>query len=283
MIGYKKRLAGLFLTGLMAEILFIPYGDGSNGKTTEHETYQAILGDYAQAADASLLLARKETSGPTPEIVALKNKRVIVINETREGARLNEARVKYLTGNDTICARGLHQDPINFRPTHKVVMRTNHKPIIRGVDKGIWRRIHLIPHMVTIEDSEAEDHYRENKLVPEHAGILNWMIEGLQIYFAEGLKPPAAVTEATDAYREEMDLVAQWLADRCDLSDPKAETKLKKLADDFNAWAKDDMSRPIESQAFSARLTKLKLEKAGPAHRPVFLGVKLKEPTFAST
>lgn len=73
---------------------------------------------------------------PTPEIVALKNKRVVFINETREGARLNEARVKYLTGNDTISGRGLHQDPINFRPTHKVVMRTNHKPVIRGVGQG---------------------------------------------------------------------------------------------------------------------------------------------------
>jgi hypothetical protein len=68
-ISYKQRMAGVFLSGQMVEVPFIPCGNGSNGKTTELETYQAVLGDYGHATDASLLLARKETCGPTPEIV----------------------------------------------------------------------------------------------------------------------------------------------------------------------------------------------------------------------
>ena len=91
LIAYKQRLAGVLLTGKCIEVLFIPWGSGSNGKSTELETYQAILADYGHAADASLLLARKETAGPTPEIVELKGKRAIFINETPERAHLNEA------------------------------------------------------------------------------------------------------------------------------------------------------------------------------------------------
>jgi putative DNA primase/helicase len=168
LIAYKQRLAAVLLTGKVVEVLFIPWGCGSNGKSTELETYQAILGDYGHATDATLLLAQKNTSGPTPEVVALKGKRAIFINETPERARLNEARVKYLTGNDTLSGRGLHQEPINFLPTHKVVMRTNHKPIIRGTDLGIWRRIHLIPFTVTIAGADPD--FRERNLVPELPG-----------------------------------------------------------------------------------------------------------------
>jgi putative DNA primase/helicase len=257
LIAYKQRLAGVLLTGKVVEVLFIPWGCGSNGKSTELETYQAILGDYGHATDASLLLAQKNTSGPTPEVVALKGKRAIFINETPERARLNEARVKYLTGNDTLSGRGLHQEPINFLPTHKVVMRTNHKPIIRGTDLGIWRRIHLIPFTVTIAGADPD--FRERNLVPELPGVLNWMLEGLMQFLREGLNPPKAVCDATDTYKADMDLVAQWLAERCTL-DPTSETLLKELTTDFNAWAKDDLGRPWPNATLSEKLGGLGLE-----------------------
>jgi P4 family phage/plasmid primase-like protien len=196
LIAYKQRLHGLLLTGLMVEILFILHGDGNNGKTTEMETLHELLGDYAHAAGAGLLMPTKDQSGPKPEIVVLKGKRAVFINETGESAHLNESRVKYLSGNDTLYARDLHEKPINFRPTHKPLLRTNHKPIIRGTDLGIWRRINNVPYLVTITEEEKIVRFREDKLMPELPGILNWALAGLKQYLETGLQPPEAVCRA---------------------------------------------------------------------------------------
>ena len=106
---------------------------------------------------------------------------------------LNESSVKYLCGNDTMSGRNLYEGIINFPPTHKTLLRTNHKPKIRGTDLGIWRRIHYVPYHVTITDEEKVEKFRETKLEPERAGILNWMLAGLKDYLAVGLRPPPVV------------------------------------------------------------------------------------------
>jgi len=219
LVEYKQKVFGLMLCGEVPELLFIAHGGGNNGKTTEGETIFAILGDYAHASDSSLLITpQKATGSASPEILILKGKRGLFINETDAKDWLNEARVKYLTGRDMIYARGLHQAPVNFKPTHKPFVRTQHKPKVRGKDLAIWRRIQYIPYAVTIPDAEIKMQYRENFLVPEHAGILNWMLEGWAIYRDAGykLKPPAKIIEGNKAYKTEMDKASQWVTGSCE-------------------------------------------------------------------
>jgi P4 family phage/plasmid primase-like protien len=217
LIEYKQRAHGLLLSGEVPEILFIAHGGGSNGKTTELECASQILGDYAHAADASLLVTAKEAGGPTPEIVALRGKRAIFINETAQSDWLNEQRVKYLAGTDTMSGRGLHQSPINWQPTHKPWLRTNHKPKVRGTDHGLWRRIHYIPFTATISEENKNVHFREECLVPELAGIFNWMLAGWMAYLAAGrkLNPPPCVQEAIAQYKSESDITGKWVAAAC--------------------------------------------------------------------
>ena len=112
LVAYKLRVYGLCLTGLMIEILFIAHGGGSNGKTSEMQTIAKLLGDYAHAADAGMLISAKDRNCATPEIVAIKGKRTVWINETSEDDHLNESRVKFLTGNDTMYGRALYEAPI---------------------------------------------------------------------------------------------------------------------------------------------------------------------------
>jgi len=142
-------------------------------------------------------------------------------------------------------------------------------------------RIHLIPYTVTITGGEPD--FRQHKLMPELPGILNWMIEGLKAYHREGLNPPKAVCEATDAYRAAMDLVAQWLAERCTLDHDLKErpetpnqTLLKQLTVDFNAWAKDDLSRPWPNTTLSEKLGGISLEPRHTKHGTAFVGIRLK-------
>jgi putative DNA primase/helicase len=129
----------------------------------------------------------------------------------KRSEHLNESRVKYLAGDDTLSGRDLYEKDINFRPTHKPLLRTNHKPKIRGMDRGIWRRIHYVPYLVTIGDGEKVEGFRQKKLTPELPCILNWMLLGLKDYLAGGLRPPAVVSNATKEYRHEMDSVGRWI------------------------------------------------------------------------
>ncbi len=122
-----------------------------------------------------------------------------------EGAKLNETRVKELTGSDTISARFLHQEFFEFVPAFKLWIAGNHKPVIRGTDLGIWRRIRLVPFTVTIPADEI-DPYLPNKLRAELPGILAWAVQGCLLWQKGGLRPPAKVEQATAAYRSESDL-----------------------------------------------------------------------------
>jgi P4 family phage/plasmid primase-like protien len=236
LIAYVQRYCGYILTGRTGEeVLCVLWGQGSNGKSTLREVLFALLGEYAVASDASLLVTAKKT-GATPELARLIGCRLVTINETQQGDHLNEARVKFITGHDTMSARNLYEGPVDFTPTHKSVLTTNHKPIVRGTDKGIWRRIHLWPFLYTFPEEKKDVNFREEKLLPELPGILNWALEGLKAYRREGLKPPNTVQAATDEYREDMDIVGQWIDERC-VRDEKAKEATSVLHSDYKTWA----------------------------------------------
>jgi putative DNA primase/helicase len=277
LVAYKQRVFGLLLTGEMVEILFILHGDGSNGKTTELETIQGMLGDYAHAVDAKLMLSPNDRSGATPEIVALKGKRAIFINESGDSDHLNESRVKYLCGNDTMSGRDLFEKPINFRPTHKTLLRTNYKPKIRGTDLGIWRRIHYWPYLVTIHDDEKVVKFRETKLDPERAGILNWMLAGLKDYLAGGLKPPPVVCKATKEYRQEMDVTGQWIGAMCERSTIGAKLRLSTLYKSYSKWALDEVGGAVSRQKLAEALREHGFESVLSQGVTVFKNIRLND------
>jgi putative DNA primase/helicase len=250
LIAYKQRSLGYCLTGLVVEEkLFIWWGTGSNGKSTERETIYELMGDYAGSASAELLIEKRNDGGATPEVARLKGLRIVMINETNQGAALNEERVKFVTGHDTITARYLHENPFDFYPTHKIILTTNHKPIVKGADRGLWRRLHLWPYTVTIPEDEAEKEFREKKLIPEMSGILNRLLEGLRAYLREGLNPPETVQCATDAYRQDMDIIAQWIDARCTVH-PEATVVSKEAFDDYDRWARGEFNWALSSAKF---------------------------------
>jgi putative DNA primase/helicase len=273
LIAYKRRLFGLLLTGMVVEIL-----DGANGKSTELETIHELLGDYAHAADASLLISAKERGGATPEIVALNGKRALFINETNESDHLNESRVKYLAGDDMLSARDLFEKPINFRPTHKPLLRTNHKPKIRGTDLGIWRRIHYVPYLVTIAEGEKIFQFRQKKLAPELPGILNWCLAGLKDYLTQGdLKPPPLVSDATREYRQEMDTVGQWIDRICEPSLIGAHLFLKEIHEAYAKWAMAEISWVASKQKLAEELRQRGYQEDHPRNLTRFRNIRLKD------
>lgn len=215
LIEYLARAVGYSLSGLVDEqVVFFLHGTGANGKSVYLSGLQSVLGTgYAMQAMPELLMCKSGERHPT-ELADLFGKRFVVINETEADKQLAESLLKQLSGGDRLRARRMREDFWEFSPTHKLWIAGNHKPQIKGLDYGIWRRLHLIPWQVTIP-SEEQDKQLCDKLRAEAPGILAWAIRGFQQWQHQGLNPPAIVREATEKYRSEQDLLGTFLEECC--------------------------------------------------------------------
>lgn len=250
---YMQQLCGYMLSGYRDEqLLPVFYGSGKNGKSTFVDVLLTLFGDYGMPAPAGLLMASHENDHPA-RLALLQGRRFIPASESGEGRRLAEDTVKAMTGGDMITARHLHKGFFSFVPTHQIILQTNHKPIIRGTDIGIWRRLRLIPFLAFIADAERDPDLAK-KLKAELPGIFNWCLEGLRSYRAHGFNTPAAVVEHTDQYRAESDQVGRFIEDRTE-SDPAYKVGATALYRAYKQWCEDNGERPKTQNAFGTGLT----------------------------
>lgn len=250
---FLQRAVGYSLTGDTSEqCLFLCYGTGANGKTTFLEALQALLGDYARKADFSTFLQRRGDSGPRNDLAALAGARFVVATEADAGKRLAEALVKELTGGDQVTARFLYGEHFTFRPQFKLWLAANHKPRITGTDYAIWRRIRLIPFAVTIP-KEEQDPRLPAKLRAELPGIFAWAMEGCAAWRQFGLGDCEAVTQATAAYREESDTLAEFLGNEC-LQGASAKVSSRDLYGAYTRWCEANGERTLARKAFGQQL-----------------------------
>jgi putative DNA primase/helicase len=235
LIVYVRQILGYCLTGDVREqILPIAWGTGANGKSTLAGAIMAMLGnDYSIKAPRGFLDHKQGETHPT-ELADLFGVRFVAAIETGEGRRLDEVLIKELTGSDPIRARRMREDFWGFDPTHKILLATNHKPVIRGTDHAIWRRPKLIPFAVTITDDE-KDPELPTKLAAELPGILAWCVQGCLDWQSLGLKEPNEVKVATAGYRAEQDVLAQFIAERC-IVGTEYRAKAADLYANYKAW-----------------------------------------------
>jgi putative DNA primase/helicase len=202
----------------------------------------------------------------------------VTATETEEGRRWAEARIKQLTGGDTVSARFMRQDFFEYRPSYKLVITGNHKPSLRSVDEAIRRRLHLILFAVTVPPDERDPELAE-KLKREWPGIFAWMIEGCLEWQRIGLRPPKAVTDATAAYLEAEDAIAAWLDEKCE-RDPNAWASSAQLLASWAAWAAAAGETIGSQRALAAKLEMRGFEskRRNKARGFIGLDVKLDEP-----
>lgn len=212
--NYLRRFVGyLLVADTSDQSLHFLHGIGANGKTVFCEVLMRVLGDYAITVSPDMIMMRRHSGIPN-DIARLRGVRAALMNETSQGARFDEARLKDLTGGDTLTARFLHQEFFDFPPTHRIVIRGNHKPAISGTDEGISRRLRLVPFTVSIPPDE-QDRDLLRKFEAELPGILQWAIAGCLEWQRDGLKPPALITEAVRQYREESDTLGRFIEEQC--------------------------------------------------------------------
>lgn len=253
-IEFVQRAIGYSLVGVTTEqVLFFCYGTGANGKSTFLETVRHVVGDYARTADFSTFATQRGGhSGPRNDIMRLRNARFVTAIEFDAGRALDEVIIKQLTGGDTVSARRLYSESEEFRPTFTPWIAGNHKPVIKGTDEAIWRRLRLIPFNVTIPHGERDPHLR-TRLETESPGILRWAIRGAESWQMMGLRPPQEVLMATQSYRNEMDTIEPFLEART-IRELNARTKASDLYNAYKQWAEESGEEPIARMLFSLRM-----------------------------
>jgi putative DNA primase/helicase len=273
LVAYIQRVLGYGLTGLTREhALFFGYGTGANGKSVLLSTVAGILGEYHKTAPIETFTASNGDRHPT-DLASLRGARLVTATETEEGRRWAESRIKQLTGGDTVAARFMRQDFFEYRPAFKLIIAGNHKPALRSVDEAIRRRFHMIPFAVTIPPEERDANLGE-KLKDEWAGILAWLVEGCLEWQAEGLKPPKAVREATEAYLSAEDSLAAWLEERCERN--AAEwTASASLFASWSAWANAAGENAGNNKRFAQALESRGFVSNRKMHGRGFEGLKL--------
>ncbi len=275
--AYLQRMVGYCLTGVTsAHALFFLYGTGANGKSVFANVISTILGDYAATASMDTFVETRGERHPT-DLAGLRGARFVTAIETEQGRRLNESKVKAITGGDKISARFMHKDFFEYTPQFKPVIVGNHKPAIRNIDEAMRRRMHMIPFTVTIPPERRDPRLTE-KLLAERGGILAWAVAGCLAWQREGLNPPASVQAATEEYFEAEDALGRWLDERC-VQEVNAKSLTAELFTDWKQWA-DGAGEFIGSQRrFSDLLITRGIQKwRNSAGVRGFQGIGLKHP-----
>ena len=167
-------------------------------------------------------------------------------------ARLDEEKIKVMTGGDKQVARYLYGELFEFYPEFKIVLVTNHKPRIKGTDNGIWRRVLLVPFQYTVPTTK-QDKYLEQKLKEEAKGILRWMVEGYSKWRDDGLQIPDSIRAFTEDYRTEEDNLGAFL-DETIVTEKKQEIMASKLYHKYIEWCSSTGDYQIDNRLFAKRM-----------------------------
>ena len=262
-INYLQRLAGMCLTGDVSSQCFpIFWGSGRNGKNVFLDTLRGFFGgDYATTAPKTLLTVSRYNEHLT-EIADLAGRRLIIASETERGAALKTELVKAMTGDQRMKGRFMRRDNFEFDITHKVILVTNHKPLIKDESDAIWDRVHLINWGVYIKPEERDTKLTE-KLKDEWTGILRWAIKGCLMWQKDGnLIPTEVIRRQTDEYRDEQNILDRFIRGMCKV-DRELFVPVKVLKDEYDHWAVDlDEEFQLSTREFSKAMTKCGYTKA---------------------
>ncbi len=238
-------------------MFFILHGSGSNGKSTFVNVLRDIFGDYGQKTSTDAIL-EKQAGSASNDVARLRGARFVSAIETSAGKRLAEALVKELTGQDAITARFLYQEYFEFIPVFKLWLACNHVPVIHGQEKGIWRRIRLIPFTVEFHDPDSpvgpyKDKTLPEKLREEYPGILAWVLRGCLEWQRNALPAAKAVKAATGKLQQDMDVLGGFLSESC-VFQPQARVSAKDLFQAYCEWAEQAGERPLSQRWFGLRM-----------------------------
>lgn len=276
LVRFVQRALGYSITGRTDEqVWFLCWGEGSNGKSTLLRAIRHVIADYHYTVPFQTFEMESKNQIPS-DVAQMAGKRFITAVETTETAKLNESRIKALTGQDEMSARHLYGKWFHFTPLGKLWLAANHRPTVYDDSHAFWRRVRLIPFLQRFE-GEKIDRHLEEKLKAESSGILRWLVDGALAWQRQGLEPPKVVMESTAQYREESDPLADFLTECCALG-PQSTASASELHQAYVSWATQrglSQRERLGSATFGRKLAG-KFPRRREARGRIYIGVKLK-------
>lgn len=276
LIDYLQRLVGYSAIGSVgSHVLPYCHGSGGNGKGVFLEANIKVLGGYATTAPAGFLMAKAHPSHET-EIARLAGARMVLCSEVNDDDRFDEAKVKQLTGGDTLTARFMQQDHFTFTPSHQLWAMGNHKPHVRAGGRSFWRRLRLIPFQYEVPEDQVIDDL-QGILATEHGpAILSWIIDGAVAYCRNGLQEPESVKVATGEYAHDQDTVARFLDEMCHVGGGENVTyKASLIRSAYESWCHETGDEPVSAKAFGMALRRHGIEPRRTKTARMYVGVAL--------
>ena len=289
MPGFFQRLCGYSITGDPREhVLVLPFGGGGNGKGTLLNAIQWALGAHATTGHSSSFVRAEEGGGggngaARPDLIALAGVRFVLVSEPPKGAELREDVIKAMAGGDVLPARALYSGTMfQIQPSWTVWISTNHKPVIKGEDNGIWRRVLPVPFLRSFDGDPAKDVTRPERLKAEAEGVLAWLVRGAVEYRRVGLCVPSTVSASRAEYRADMDLIGDWLAERCVLGGG-ASVSLDALWLDWEPWSRirGELRYVTSRKALAKKLEAKGFAKERSTKGMAFFGLNLRNNTIS--
>ncbi len=279
LISYLQRALGYSITGDQSEqVFFFCYGNGWNGKSTLLNACRLVMGGYAtQVPPTAFMVDKTKHGGPDEAIASLYNKRLVCSTELEDGQRLSVSLVKRMTGGEPIWCEHKFERGYNFQTTHKLWLSGNHEPIITDTTNSIWYRLKKVPFAVEIPEADRKKGYAEY-LAKEHSqAILTWLVQGCVEWQKTGtLGEPEAVTQAVAEYRDQQDILHDFLTERC-IFQKSATLEQKALYADYKQWAEENDTIAIGKLTFRTRIQeKGAIVSTGNRNVKIWRGVRLR-------
>lgn len=244
------------------ETLHLFTGCGSNGKSVTFELLKYAFGDYFMSVPITLLTRKRGgTENASPMLAQIKGKRLGVLQEPEEGEKLHVGLMKELTGNDEISARPMYEDPITFKPQIKFAIPCNNLPEVPARDKGTWRRLRVIDHVMEFvkhpdkknKFQKKIDYTLKEKLEGFATQLMSFLIDRyLNVYCKEGLDVPDSVTYATNMYNQENNCIKQFVDNKIQITGNKTDKiSCSTLWHEFKNYMKEDhesIKRPTRKE-----------------------------------
>lgn len=277
LIAFIQRLLGYTLVGeVNEEILVFLYGDGANGKSIFNNIVMGVFGEYASTVGVELLMDSKSNAEGKYYKPMLAGARYVSANETGVGDIFDDKTIKDIASVDSIAARPIYGSPFSFKPTHKLWLRGNHKPAIKDVGDGFWRRLILIPFKRKFNESERVYNLDKKILESERDGIFNWMLQGCMDWQKNKLKIPKIILLETNKYRRETDVLGEWI-DECCIKLPHARISATEAYKSYKKHLEENGFHSISSRTFYKMLENKGYEKKH-SNGSYFSGLRIKSP-----
>jgi putative DNA primase/helicase len=199
-------------------------------------------------------MVRKHAEHPA-ELAQLSGARLVMCAELDEGQRFAEARVKQLTGRDSLAARFMRRDWFTFEPSHTLWLLGNHLPVARAGGPAFWRRVRVLP-FTRVVPPERQDKKLGELLAEDAPVVLAWIIAGAAAYHAGGLREPGSVSSATAAYARDQDTVGRFVDEQCRVQAGAAHVRaaVSVLRESYEQWCEQLGERPVSAKRLTQEL-----------------------------